>query len=277
MIPAVRLPGREIERLLGDAVPGDHARQTLAERYIDAAIGRSDGRPWRVLDLGCGSGSSVDFFRARDPAVEWIGLDIPDSPEPRTRTDARFETFDGICIPFAEASFDLVYCKQVLEHVRRPRPLLAEVRRVLAPEGFMAGSTSQLEPFHSFSTWNYTPYFLHMLLSEAGFCVHELRPGIDGPTLIASRMVTRGPLFERVWGRWWGGQSPLNRVIDLYGRALGLDTRAVNATKLLFCGQFTFLAQRPATETQPTASSAERAIQSDSSTASQGTPATCSA
>lgn len=244
MIPAVRLPGREIERLTGDALPTDHARQTLAEHYIDRAVGRVDGAPWRVLDLGCGSGSSVDFFRARDPAVEWIGLDIPDSPERRTRTDARFETFDGVSIPFDEASFDLVYCKQVLEHVHHPRPLLAEVHRVLRPGGFLAGSTSQLEPFHSFSTWNYTPYFLRLLLQEAGLSVLELRPGIDGISLIASRMVVQGRLFDRIWGRWWGGQSPLNRTIDLYGRMLRLDARAVNATKLLFCGQFTFLAQR---------------------------------
>lgn len=246
MIPAVRLPGKEIERLVGEAVPADHARQVLAEHYIDRAVGRVEGRPWRVLDLGCGSGSSVDFFRARDPAVEWIGLDISDSPElrTRTRTDARFETFDGVSIPFEEGSFDLVYCKQVLEHVHEPRPLLAEVHRVLAPGGFVAGSTSQLEPFHSFSTWNYTPYFLRLLLQEAGLSVLELRPGIDGIALIASRMVTQGRLFDRVWGRWWGGQSPLNRAIDLYGRALRLDTRAINATKLLFCGQFAFLAQR---------------------------------
>ena len=246
MIPAVRLPGREIERLVGEAVPADHARQILAEHYIDREMGRAEGRPWRVLDLGCGSGSSVDFFRARDPAVEWIGLDIPDSPElrTRTRTDAQFETFDGISIPFEEGSFDLVYCKQVLEHVHQPRPLLAEVHRVLAPGGFMAGSTSQLEPFHSFSTWNYTPYFMRLLLQEAGLSVLELRPGIDGIALITSRMVVQGRLFNRLWGQWWGGQSPLNRAIDLYGRALKLDPRAINATKLLFCGQFAFLAQR---------------------------------
>lgn len=246
MITLVRLPGREIERLAGDALPRDHARQVLAEHYIDRAIGRVEGRPWRVLDLGCGSGSSVDFFRARDPAVEWIGLDIAESPESRsrTRTDARFATFDGVSIPFEQESFDLVYCKQVLEHVQRPRPLLAEVRRVLAPGGFMAGSTSQLEPFHSYSTWNYTPWFLRVLLQEAGLSVIELRPGIDGLTLIGSRMAPAGALRDRVWARWWGGQSPLNRLIDLYGRALRLDARSLNATKLLFCGQFAFLARR---------------------------------
>src|SRR5208283_6006370 len=107
-------------------------------------------------------------FRARDPEVDWIGLDVPGSPEARPRDDARIETFDGITIPFEEASFDLVFCKQVLEHVRNPRPLLADVRRVLAPGGYFAGSTSQLEPFHSLSVWNYTPFGFSLLSTEAG-------------------------------------------------------------------------------------------------------------
>ncbi len=76
----MRYPGRELDELLAAAVPSDHARQTLAERYIDRAVGRTDGIPWRVLDLGCGPGGSVDFFRARDPQVDWVGLDLPDSP-----------------------------------------------------------------------------------------------------------------------------------------------------------------------------------------------------
>lgn len=241
-----RIPGRELEELLGPALPSDHARQTLADHFIDREVGRDDGRPWRVLDLGCGPGDSVDAFRARDPGVRWVGLDVPGSPEARTRTraDAAFETFDGESVPFADASFDLVYCKQVLEHVRRPRPLLADVRRVLAPGGFFAGSTSQLEPFHSLSMWNYTPLGFCELLREAGLEAVELRPGIDAPTLIARRLVGTGRPFDRWWARWWGGRSPLNRVIDGYGRATRLDVRSINATKLLFCGQFAFLARR---------------------------------
>jgi SAM-dependent methyltransferase len=244
IIAVVRLPGRELDELLPSVIPADHARQTIADHYVERGIGRAEGRPWRVLDLGCGSGSSVDLFRARDPDVQWVGLDVPESPEPPTRTDARFETFDGISIPFDEGSFDLVYCKQVLEHVRHPKPLLADVRRILAPGGYFAGSTSQLEPFHSLSMWNYTPLGFYEIAKEAGLRLIELRPSIDGLTLIARRLVRRGRPFDRWWARWWGGSSPLNRVIDAYGRARGLDVTAINATKLLFCGQFTFLAQR---------------------------------
>jgi SAM-dependent methyltransferase len=242
-LTTVRLPGREFEAALEGALPSDHARQTLAEAYIERRVGRTDGRPWRVLDLGCGSGSSIDFFRASDPEVDWVGLDIAGSREVagRTRADARFETFDGVVIPFEADSFDLVYCKQALEHVRHPAPLLAEACRVLRPGGYFAGSTSQLEPFHSMSMWNYTPVGFAALLEEAGLRPIELRPGIDGPTLIARRLV--GP--RRRFERWWGDRSPLNRAIDAYARVHGMSPRAVNATKLLFCGQFAFLAQRP--------------------------------
>jgi SAM-dependent methyltransferase len=239
----VRLPGRELQDALGDRLPGDDARQALADRYIEAAAGRAGDGSWRVLDLGCGVGSSVDYFRAQDPEVDWTGLDLDDSREvgQRTRTDARFETFDGVTIPFPDRSFDLVYCKQVLEHVRHPGPLLRETRRVLRPGGAFAGSTSQLEPYHSRSMWNYTPIGFDELLAEAELDLVEIRPGIDALTLIARRLV--GP--RKRFDRWWGGTSPLNRAIDLYGRARRLDARQLNATKLLFCGHFAFLAQRP--------------------------------
>ena len=230
--------------LLGDALPRDHSRQVLADHYIEREIGRpSPGAgPWRVLDLGCGVGDSVDAFRARDPGVAWIGVDVPGSPEARerTRTDARFETFDGIELPFADGSFELVYCKQVLEHVRHPEPLLAEARRVLAPGGYLAGSTSQLEPYHSLSVWNYTPVGLAQIIEDAGLTTVEFRPGIDSLTLIAWRMTGRLRLFYR----WWARESPLNRALDLYGRAARLEPRMLNATKLLFCGQFAFLARK---------------------------------
>lgn len=244
---AVKLPGRELEQLLGATVPSDHARQTLADVYIDRELGRVAGHRWRVLDLGCGAGGSVELFRARDPDVDWMGLDIPGSREAgaRRRTDARFATFDGVSIPFADDSFDLVYCKQVLEHVRHPAPLLHDVRRVLAPGGYFTGSTSQLEPFHSLSLWNYTPVGLARLLDDAGLSLLEFRPGIDALALIARRLVGRRSRLDRVWARWWGGQSPLNRVIEAYGRAQRLDAHALNATKLVFCGQFAFLARRP--------------------------------
>jgi SAM-dependent methyltransferase len=231
--------GDDLLALLGDVVPASRVPQSLADDHIPrlAALGS-------VLDLGCGTGDSVEQFRNVNPDVRWTGVDIERSPEvaARRREDASFVTFDGVSLPFSDGSFDAVYCKQVLEHVRAPAPLLAEVARVLRPGGLFAGSTSQLEPFHSYSTWNYTPYGLSLLLREAGLSVVEMRPGIDSLALI----VNRG-LGMRSWTRrWWSAESPLNRVASAYGRVRRLEPQQVNAIKLLLCGQFTFLAERPA-------------------------------
>jgi ubiquinone/menaquinone biosynthesis C-methylase UbiE len=226
--------GDDLGELLGDRIPGDHSRPVLADNYA-----------WRlraacVLDLGCGAGGSVDLFRSVDPQVSWVGADIEDSAEVagRTRTDAEFVSFDGRRLPFEDSSFELVYCKQVLEHVRRPRPLLAEVARVLRPDGWLAGSTSHLEAFHSRSVFNYTPYGLMLLFEEAGLELVEVRPVIDAFTLIAWRALGTPRFFYR----WWARESPAYRGISLLARATGWDHRTVNTAKLTLSGQFTFLA-----------------------------------
>jgi SAM-dependent methyltransferase len=197
-----------------------------------------------VLDLGCGAGDSVEQFRSLNPDVRWLGVDLEESPEvaTRTRTDAEFRTFDGRSIPAADASVDVVYCKQVLEHVEGRADLIREVGRVLRPGGLFLGSTSQLEPYHSLSVGNITPYGLARMLGAAGIEPVELRPGIDGLTLTAHRALGM-PAFTR---RYWARESPLNRTIALAARARRLDPRRVNAIKLLLCGQFAFAGRRRA-------------------------------
>jgi SAM-dependent methyltransferase len=229
--------GDDLLELLGSAVPRDRVGQALADDYIPrlAPLGR-------VMDLGCGAGDSVDQFRNVNPDVDWLGMDIEESPEvaARRRRDAKFMTFDGLTLPLDSAVIDAVYCKQVLEHVKDPQPLLQEVARVLRPGGLFAGSTSQLEPFHSYSTWNYTPYGLKLLLERAGLEPLEFRPGIDSLAVI----VNRGLGMRSFTRRWWAVESPLNRVANGFGRVRRLTPVQVNAMKLLLCGQFAFLARR---------------------------------
>jgi SAM-dependent methyltransferase len=236
--------GDDLGELLGQRIPRDHSGQVLADHCAARLMSRQDvPRSARVMDLGCGAGDSVDLFRTLDPEVRWVGVDVEESPEvaARTRADAEFVVFDGEQLPFEDASFDLVYCKQVLEHVERPHELLREAARVLKPGAWFTGSTSQLEAFHSRSIFNWTPYGFTVVAEGAGLEVVELRPVIDGLTLVAWRAVGLPSFFHR----WWARESPGYRVIELAARVARLDARTRNQIKLVLSGQFAFLARRP--------------------------------
>jgi ubiquinone/menaquinone biosynthesis C-methylase UbiE len=208
-------------------VPADHARQVTSYYYASKAC--ESAAPATVVDLGCGEGASYEYFRTRLPHVNWVGLDILSSPEvtARARLNRPFVAYDGEHIPLESNAVDLVFSNQVLEHVRQPAQLFAEVERVLRPGGTFIGSTSHLEPYHSYSFWNYTPHGLATLADAAGLLLHEVRPGIDAITLIVRKGVQ-----WRWLNRFFGRESPLNRLIGVAGRVSGKSTAEINLIKL---------------------------------------------
>lgn len=228
--------------LLEPYLPRRHGRQVTLDDYVRRVLPELGPAP-RILDLGCGEGGSCDYFRTLLPEATWIGLDIADSPEvnARKRQDAAFHTYDGVHVPFEDAHFDLVYSSQVFEHVRYPQELLREVRRVLRPGGYFVGSTSHLEPYHSRSFWNFTPYGFCVLIRDSALDLAEIGPSIDSLTLIIRRVLGCPPFFARYWRR----ESPLNALIGLAGRVSRMAPERIAAAKLLFSGQFCFLARRP--------------------------------
>ncbi len=228
-----------LARLLGESLPTDHCKQTNGMQMAQAALAKKTCT--NVLDVGCGKGNSADLFSKWCPGIKWVGVAIEDSPEVRSRRrrDLEFHSFDGQSLPFADFSFDLVYSSQVLEHVRHPTLLMGDMVRVLKLGGLLVGSTSHLEPYHSYSFWNYTPYGFKTMAEEAGLVVSEIRPSIDAFTLILRRLLG----VPQFMNRWWSSESPLNVLINLRKRIRGSDEMA-NATKLLFCAQFSFLCRK---------------------------------
>lgn len=236
--PSSRLPS--IYELLRHALPRDHSRQSSARKEVQAQIA-AGFQPKDILDLGCGVGESLDFFKSEAPHAQWTGVDIETSPEvlQRTRSDGTFVTFDGVNLPFDAARFDLVYTHQVFEHVRHPEPLLAETRRVLSPDGLLIGQTSQMEPYHSFSVWNYTIYGFKVLLETAGFDLVLMRPGIDSMTLIKRALNGR----PKSWSKWFHTETPFNAKIEAEAERQGRSIAIRNHRKLVYCGQFVFVAR----------------------------------
>ncbi len=100
----------------------------------------------RVLDIGCGGGILAEEF-ARD-GFEVTGVD----PAPESIETARahaaasllriaYQTGSGEDLPFAEQSFDIVTCCDVLEHVDDVQQVLREVSRVLKDGGLFLYDT----------------------------------------------------------------------------------------------------------------------------------------
>jgi SAM-dependent methyltransferase len=96
----------------------------------------------RILDYGCGIGNSTGFLARHFPGCEIAGTDPSGASLDiaRARTPgARFEPMQGDSIPFESGHFGLAFVSCVLHHVPHDRhaPVLAELRRVLAPGGWL--------------------------------------------------------------------------------------------------------------------------------------------
>ncbi|MER8871749.1 class I SAM-dependent methyltransferase [Mesorhizobium sp. M0814] len=103
------------------------------------------GRKGKALEIGAGRGIA-SYALARDgwqvTALEpdpsdVVGAGAIQSLSNATATNIEVVTEWGEKLPFADASFDLVYCRAVLHHARDLRELCAEAGRVLRAGGLM--------------------------------------------------------------------------------------------------------------------------------------------
>jgi SAM-dependent methyltransferase len=92
----------------------------------------------RVLDLGCGDNRQLSRYRT--PSREVWGVDFAIHPKLHHLNWFRQLGPEGT-IPFPAASFDLVSCSWVVEHVKAPALFLREVRRILRPGGWFIALT----------------------------------------------------------------------------------------------------------------------------------------
>lgn len=136
---------------------GDMALEHL-HRYImvqSLATGK------RVLDVACGEGYGSHLLAGK--AISVIGVDLDAEVVAHARAKYKLANLDflqGDCtaLTLADASVDLVVSFETLEHHIEHEAMLAELRRVLAPDGVLLVSTpdrrhysderNYVNPFH---------------------------------------------------------------------------------------------------------------------------------
>jgi len=167
-----------------------------------------DGK--RVLDVGCSSGYLARPLVARGCTVVGIEQD-EDAAEQAREVCAEVLVGDAetLELPFEPASFDVVLCGDLLEHLRDPGAFLARVRPFVRPGGRLVLTTPNVANWSLrlgllFGRWRYTDRgildrtHLHLFtrstlvetLARAGYRVVELDYTVPVP-LVGTDAVER--------------------------------------------------------------------------------------
>jgi SAM-dependent methyltransferase len=165
------------------------AKRPFFERRAHELLGtieRLQGRPGRLLDVGCGIGTELAV--ARERGWQATGVELAEA----SLQVARAQGLDVVAEPLGQAalgpsSFDLVTVNHALEHIPRVRAVLDEIRRVLKPGGLLFVAVPNLDAWQhrvlldrfglSFNADHhlfFTPATLRRLLTDDGFAVVEL-------------------------------------------------------------------------------------------------------
>lgn len=153
------------------------AVDTPATPFI--AVDRGNAFPLAFLDLvadlpddafvlDCGGGDR----QLGDPRVfnlEYLPYDAPDLYA------------DGLALPFADDTFDLILSQAVLEHVPDPQRATDEMRRVLRPEGRIFCEIAFMQPLHAVPShyFNVTPHGAEHLFRDWDIETLDWFGGID--------------------------------------------------------------------------------------------------
>ena len=91
-------------------------------------------KPGRLLDLGCGRGEHLAVFAQL--GFDVAGVDIsPRAPELAEDYHVEVADLERDPLPFPPNSFDFVFSKSVIEHMRHPTCLLSSALEALHPGG----------------------------------------------------------------------------------------------------------------------------------------------
>jgi len=123
-------------------------RADYIEASIDRVFGKEALRQQEILEVGCGGGLICESLAQRgaivagiDPSSEALQAAREHTQRANLGQVAYFERGYAESLPYADGSFSVIVCLDVLEHVRDLDATIREVARVLAPGGIFIFDT----------------------------------------------------------------------------------------------------------------------------------------
>jgi SAM-dependent methyltransferase len=147
---------------------GEHAaRYVFALPYVENKT---------VLDIACGSGFGIGFLKNKARYVVGVDVAIEAAKDAMDECGEKASVLlgDGLNLPFADESFDIVTSFETLEHLDGRATFLSELKRVLRKDGLLILSTPNAnytkpvngKPSNPFHIFEYKPEELRSELEK---------------------------------------------------------------------------------------------------------------
>ena len=186
--------------------------------FISKAAGDVAGQD--RLDVGCGSASLLALMKQRGFRV--IGVDFSSEAAAVAKQENGVRVVVGSLedAAFPDGSFDIVTLFHVMEHVTNPRSVLAEVSRILKPDGALVLQVPNIDSwqFQAFGAkWygldiprhviDYSKNSMLKLLADSGFVARRIKHfnlRDNAPALVSSLFPSLDPVSRAVRHRKHG-------------------------------------------------------------------------
>jgi malonyl-CoA O-methyltransferase len=154
----VSLFDRQRIRRAFSGAAADYAEQAVLQREVESQLLERleylKAPPLRMLDAGCGPGRAVAAMRQRFRKAQVVAMDLAEGMLAETRRHGGWwrplpcVQGDLMALPFADASFDLVFSSLALQWCEDLDAALDECRRVLRPGGLLLLSSFGSDTLH---------------------------------------------------------------------------------------------------------------------------------
>lgn len=130
----------------------------MAEPFVHSVAQFTRHHKKTVLEIGVGAGT--DHLQWARAGAKCYGVDLTDEAIRVAGAhlalhgfESNLQRADAERLPFPDGTFDVVYSWGVIHHAHRPERIVAEIHRVLRPQGVFIGMLYSRFSINSFRYW----------------------------------------------------------------------------------------------------------------------------